>query len=739
MDNTNYRKQPQKRMKERFYILPILLTLIVSFSSCLKEPDEIVTNPESKKTMDNLNVSEDFSWKTSKTVTLVINAISDNPELNSKVSVYNGNPESGGKLIINCGLNEETTFENEIQIPTYISTLYLKCEFPSGNSAIDSVSTRNIIDYTFTESSATKSAAILSAEAPNSPGCAGDVSITATSGGITVENDKIYVITGNYIGDVTFQNGGGTLRICGNVTLRNTNFNGNLSTVAIEVTSSGSLTTSNLNLNSSNYKLSNWGTFNYPNQFSPNGIINNFGTANISGLNINSGGTLLNTGSLNISGNFNNNASSENNGAMSVSGHFNNNGTSEFTNNCKLIVTGNFAQNSTLENSGYISCGGTFTINSSNSTTMTAGAMIKTVNLTVNDEINGIGDYSSLSVSSTTHINGGGALTGNIDICDEGGIEVNNGTIASTVTYCQNYIAKSDCNPVGIGEAPTSDSDGDGVPDGQDDYPDDPNTSYNSYFPNETDSATLVFEDLWPSKGDYDFNDLVVYVKGKYATNSNNKVVKVVLDFKVKAVGASNMNGLGIQFDDVASSEVTSVSGAVKNSASGISLNNNGTEAGQSKAVIIAIENVNDVLNRTGGSMFNTVKNGHIGTSDLVTITVSFENKPISLDKINSAGFNFFLIKNQERGTEIHLADRKPTDLMTYEFGASDDTSVPGSGRLYKTSNNLPWGLLILEPFDYPMEKIEITDAYSNFASWAESNGTMHADWYKNPNSSKVW
>lgn len=42
------------------------------------------------------------------------------------------------------------------------------------------------------------------------------------------------------------------------------------------------------------------------------------------------------------------------------------------------------------------------------------------------------------------------------------------------------------------------DSDGDGVPDHFDDYPDDPEKAFNNFFFNEGNFGTLAFEDLWP-------------------------------------------------------------------------------------------------------------------------------------------------------------------------------------------------------------------------------------------------
>ncbi len=51
--------------------------------------------------------------------------------------------------------------------------------------------------------------------------------------------------------------------------------------------------------------------------------------------------------------------------------------------------------------------------------------------------------------------------------------------------------------------------------------------------------GTPAFEDLWPSKGDYDFNDLVLDYHFEIITNTNNKVDRVKGTFIIKAFGAA--------------------------------------------------------------------------------------------------------------------------------------------------------------------------------------------------------
>lgn len=66
--------------------------------------------------------------------------------------------------------------------------------------------------------------------------------------------------------------------------------------------------------------------------------------------------------------------------------------------------------------------------------------------------------------------------------------------------------------------------------------------------------------------------------------------------------------------------------------------------------------------------------------------------------------------------------------------------SFSNPADFYKTSTNLPWGLeLITEEFRVPTEKTEIIEAYPQFKTWAESDGTENQGWYQHPDESKTF
>lgn len=288
-----------------------------------------------------------------------------------------------------------------------------------------------------------------------------------------------------------------------------------------------------------------------------------------------------------------------------------------------------------------------------------------------------------------------------------------------------------------------TDTDNDGIPNSFDDYPTDPLKAFNNYFPSKTTVGTLAFEDLWPGKGDYDFNDMVVDYNFNQITNGQNKVVQIKAKLILKAMGASYKNGFGIQLP-IAPSLIASVTGTALYE-NLITLNSNGTESGQSKATIIAFDNGYKILPYPGAPSLgvNTTPGATYVTPDTLNIVITLTT-PTVLSAIGMPPYNPFMFVNRVRSHEIHLVNHPPTDLANMSlFGTSQDDSDPASGRYYVTKNNLSWVIDVAGPFEYPSEKSEVTQTYLKFIPWGESSGSVYYDWYQSKpayrNTSKIY
>lgn len=272
------------------------------------------------------------------------------------------------------------------------------------------------------------------------------------------------------------------------------------------------------------------------------------------------------------------------------------------------------------------------------------------------------------------------------------------------------------------------DADGDGVIDIDDDYPSDPDRAFNNYYPSDSTFGYLAFEDLWPYKGDYDLNDLLVGYRFNSVSNANNDILEVQSKIFVKAAGGSYQHGFGIALP-VPNYFIESVNGPIY-SENYINVNSNGTESGQNEAVVIVFDNSNSLAPRPGGYYVNTEPGSPVTISDTIRLSIHFVSA-IPQSTLGTAPFNPFIISNKRRGYEIHLPDKPPTNLADPSlFNTGQDRSNIAMGRYYKTDNNLPWCINIPDHFPIITEKTSIIHAYLHFSDWAQSGGTLYPDWY---------
>lgn len=257
------------------------------------------------------------------------------------------------------------------------------------------------------------------------------------------------------------------------------------------------------------------------------------------------------------------------------------------------------------------------------------------------------------------------------------------------------------------------DTDGDGVDDEFDEFDNDKDRAYTVTYP-ASGMASLAFEDLWPSKGDYDLNDVVVDYQYTAVTDAANKVKDLQCKYKLRAAGGIFKNGFSVEMP-FNRSEVSTITG-----------NNAGLEAGVTKAILKVFNNSKALI-----SGYNTMQ----GVKFIETDTI-YANLTLASSKTFTLGtFNPFIYVDEPgkgRGYEVHLSGMQPTQLANMSvLGTNSDASNPAKGFYYKTKNNLPFAIAIPEQFEYPWEKTQIVLAHLRFASWAQSGGTQYTDWYK--------
>jgi hypothetical protein len=278
----------------------------------------------------------------------------------------------------------------------------------------------------------------------------------------------------------------------------------------------------------------------------------------------------------------------------------------------------------------------------------------------------------------------------------------------------------------------STDSDGDGVEDSIDEFPNDNKRAYTSYYPSQNDVISLIFEDMWPEEADMDLNDLVLLVNEVKTTDASYRVKDIDITFTVTASGANYDNGFSFKLD-------TPISNIESVKVNGYSV---GAVSDGDGVIIDVFDRIKSTLGYPGNnSYYNTqvplsykprfsaldyINDGE-GDTPYSDYFMCHENYPIysvevtlassvDVNTIGLAPYNSFMRIDSDNSREVHL----PNHSATLRSGlASSDLEVD----YISDANNLPWAVLIPSEFTkYPLEAIHIRDVYYRYNLWVQSN-----------------
>lgn len=270
------------------------------------------------------------------------------------------------------------------------------------------------------------------------------------------------------------------------------------------------------------------------------------------------------------------------------------------------------------------------------------------------------------------------------------------------------------------------DSDADGIPDTEDEFPNNYRRAYSSFYPSQADWVTLAFEDNWPSVGDYDMNDLVVRERFQTIYNANGNITGFKLSGFIDARGAAYHNGFALRLMGIAPDSIYTASITIDGNTYQKSPEQNQTDA---VLKLWSDSHVFTTTNEAGACQhFNTVKSCSQFEPVAFELDVEFSG---SVANLPHASLDFFLYRTNYRGREIHFADYPPTDLFDFsQLGRIDDTSDAALGRYFRSANNLPWAIKVPTQWRHPQEYIDVIWAYPDYETWVESSGVDATDWH---------
>lgn len=260
------------------------------------------------------------------------------------------------------------------------------------------------------------------------------------------------------------------------------------------------------------------------------------------------------------------------------------------------------------------------------------------------------------------------------------------------------------------------------------------------YTPAEGIYGSLCFEDLWPSSGDYDINDLVLdfNVEAQYDEYSW-ELTNLIFKYKVRAIGARRIIGFGTTLPDYIVADAQPVSSNAM--ASWVAEHNS----------LIFFDNARDLVSDDPLEFFNTDRtqpynpDAEVVHEIVLPVTEDWGKSPkMVYTPWYDAPFNPFIFINHNQSYQIHLkhypvsVSYMDMDLFNTEDDFSDVT-YPDFPQSFQNENYLPWAFYIAESVSYPYEYSSIIKAFPDFAAWALSEGYNYQDWYLHPDPRYIY
>lgn len=219
-------------------------------------------------------------------------------------------------------------------------------------------------------------------------------------------------------------------------------------------------------------------------------------------------------------------------------------------------------------------------------------------------------------------------------------------------------------------------------------------------------NGTLMFEDMYPQLGDYDFNDFVArynlrilykYSRGKYYAH------KMCISVQIRAVGGIYKYEPYIRLTKVKADNII-IETTEKNVKS---------IKGPNGEAIISYKSPTPP---SGYKYYNTEKNEMTKPDKFKEIWITFKN-PIEYEDVMDKNYNIDMyIAKENHKQEIYLKGYEP---------------VYDQHQDYADKNNFVWGIRTWGIFDHAIEGKNFLKAYPQFKGWVTSGGKEYKRWWE--------
>lgn len=251
--------------------------------------------------------------------------------------------------------------------------------------------------------------------------------------------------------------------------------------------------------------------------------------------------------------------------------------------------------------------------------------------------------------------------------------------------------------------------------------------------------GTLMFEDLWPAYGDYDFNDFVLNYKIQLYANNKNMVRYMQVGVRMKAIGGTLPFTPRLRMKGVKGGEISGIEDLSREEGYGgmnvpddaelVQLNpgNNVKDP-----AVLEFRGITTKKHAPAGSAYlNTERGLEMADGDLISVVYFFElRNSVAQSGLTFDSFDFFLA--DANGKEIHFGGVEPTaeGMAIYESESKNANTVKAP-TFYYSNDRMVWAINIPEDISHAYEDVDFLRAYPEFAEWVQSGGTKAQEWYK--------
>ena len=256
------------------------------------------------------------------------------------------------------------------------------------------------------------------------------------------------------------------------------------------------------------------------------------------------------------------------------------------------------------------------------------------------------------------------------------------------------------------------DSDGDGIPDVYDAYPDDSDSAF-AYLMPAAGYLTVAYEDLFgrAQAGDADYNDFIAHYTIEESSNTEG-ITKITVNAEaaVKLAGYNHTFGIRINYFEPPAELTVNYIDEYGDPASYATRIDNYPIPGETALEIILFEHTGKAAGQSADFTLDFVVEDEI-------------NNPQDPELLSRPPYNPYLYV-LNTGHDVHLIDEEPIDGSKNP----DDT--------FRDADGFPWALLVPPGpseeggWENPDEGVRIEGPYPRFTRWRESGGELSPDWY---------